>query len=107
MERKSLHTSILGITEVKDPCVLPLWSVDCRTIQDYMIWHVVQRLPGYLPETFVDAAMVLNQAELGVSTTSPRWIRCISKTESAFGFVTSALFVDKTFPPESKKKVML
>jgi predicted metalloendopeptidase len=69
------------------------------------VWHLIQRLPGYLPEAFVDAVMVLNKAELGVTTISQRWDRCISKAQSAFGFVTAALYVDKTFPPESKALV--
>ena len=70
-----------------------------------MVWHLLQRIPGYLPESFVNAAMALNKVELGVSTTFPRWQRCLSKAQSAFGFTSAALYVDKTFPPESKAKV--
>ena len=69
------------------------------------MWHMIQRLPGYMPQPFIDAAMELNKVELGVTTTSPRWQRCVAKAESAFGFVSAALYVDKTFPPESKSRV--
>ena len=58
-----------------------------------------------MPQPFIDAAMELNKVELGVTTTSPRWQRCVVKAESAFGFVSAALYVDKTFPPESKSRV--
>ncbi|XP_070174837.1 endothelin-converting enzyme homolog isoform X2 [Littorina saxatilis] len=77
-----------------------------QVLQDYLMWHVIQRLPGYMPQRFVDAAMGLNKVELGVSTTSPRWQRCVSKAEAAFGFASSALYVDKTFPPESKAQAL-
>ena len=71
------------------------------------MWHMIQRLPGYMPQPFIDAAMELNIVELGVLTTSPRWQRCVGKAESAFGFVSAALYVDKTFPPESKSQVKI
>lgn len=86
-------------------CLRRWLPCDFRVLQDYMMWHMIQHLPGYLPQSFVDAAMDLNKVELGVSTTSPRWQRCVTKAESAFGFVSASLYVDKTFPPENKVQV--
>lgn len=74
-------------------------------VQDYLIFHLVQAIPGYLPQSFADAAMAINKVEFGISDLPPRWKRCISKAESAFGFAVSALYVEEHFPPESKAQV--
>lgn len=77
-----------------------------QLIQDYFVWHMLQQVTGYLPQAFVDYAMVLNEAELGITAVGPRWQRCVSKAESAFGFASSALYVQETFPPESKVEAL-
>ena len=71
------------------------------------MWHMLQRLPGYLPSRFSDAAMSLNMVELGVRTKAPRWQRCIAKASSAFGFAASALYIENAFQPERKKQVFV
>lgn len=83
-----------------------LSSTDNRLLQDYMVWHMVQRIPGYLPQAFVDAAMLLNKAELGITEVSPRWQRCVGKAADAFGFSSAALYVDKMFPPDSRDQAL-
>ncbi|KAL8586238.1 hypothetical protein ACOMHN_021503 [Nucella lapillus] len=115
---KRLMTGILGknITDAQEVKVSTvdyfrklgplLASTDPQVLQDYMMWHMVQLLIGYLPQAFVDAVMVLEKVERGVTSLSPRWLRCMSKAEAAFGFVSSALYVDKTFPPESKTQAL-
>nr|KAG5706515.1 hypothetical protein BaRGS_028686 [Batillaria attramentaria] len=77
-----------------------------QVIQDYLVWHMLQLIPGYLPQAFVDFAMELDQVELGITAIAPRWQRCVSKAESAFGFASSALYVEETFPPESKNQAL-
>ncbi|XP_025077119.1 endothelin-converting enzyme 1-like [Pomacea canaliculata] len=79
-----------------------LSETDPQVVQDYLIFHLVQAIPGYLPQSFADAAMAINKVEFGISDLPPRWKRCISKAESAFGFAVSALYVEEHFPPESK-----
>ncbi|XP_067653743.1 endothelin-converting enzyme homolog isoform X2 [Haliotis asinina] len=77
-----------------------------EVLANYMMWQVISMLPGYLPDKFVDAALILTKAETGVSDVSPRWQRCVFKTSDALPFVTGALYVQEKFPPNSKQEVL-
>ncbi|XP_071098574.1 endothelin-converting enzyme homolog isoform X2 [Haliotis cracherodii] len=77
-----------------------------EVLANYLMWQLFNILPGYLPEKFVDAALILTKAETGVSDVGPRWQRCVFKTTAALPFVTGALFVQEKFPPDSKQEVL-
>lgn len=100
------HTVIIETVQYFQKLGPLLATMNQQVLQDYMVWHMVQYIPGYLPQAFVDAAMMLNKVELGTSELSPRWQRCIAKVESAFGFVSAALYVEKAFPPASKAQAL-
>ncbi|XP_041355707.1 endothelin-converting enzyme 2-like isoform X1 [Gigantopelta aegis] len=76
-----------------------------EVINNYLVWSVIQYTAGYLPDEFVDAALILTKAESGTSAVAPRWQRCVYKTNSALGFATSALFVEERFTPGTREKV--
>ncbi|XP_076443378.1 endothelin-converting enzyme 2-like isoform X2 [Babylonia areolata] len=115
---KRMMSAILG-REVGDSQVVKVPTVDYfrklgsvlatttpQVLQDALMWHMIQRITGFLPQAFVDAVMVLNKVERGTTGVAPRWERCVAKAQAAFGSACSALYVDKTFPPESKAQAM-
>ncbi|KAK3094385.1 hypothetical protein FSP39_001059 [Pinctada imbricata] len=80
-------------------------STDRSTLANYVVWNLVNNLVGYMSSKFIDAALILSKEETGVSEVDPRWRRCMSKVNSAFGFVTSTLYVEKQFSDSSRTEV--
>ncbi|XP_078330083.1 endothelin-converting enzyme 1-like isoform X2 [Crassostrea virginica] len=76
------------------------------TLASYLVWTAVNTQVGYFPNSFVEASFLLSQAESGVHAVDPRWQRCVSKVNAAFGYATSALYVQDYFAKESKSKVL-
>ncbi|XP_012944252.1 endothelin-converting enzyme 2 [Aplysia californica] len=80
-------------------------GTDKEVLANYMMWNFVISLLGYLPESFSRASLILARTESGLSELPPRWESCLSRTELALGFASSALYVQDHFSPDSKKKV--
>ena len=80
-------------------------TVVCSTLASYLVWTAVNTQVGYFTNSFVEASFLLSQAESGVHAVDPRWQRCVSKVNAAFGYATSALYVQDYFAKESKSKV--
>ncbi|XP_064595998.1 endothelin-converting enzyme 1-like isoform X2 [Liolophura sinensis] len=78
-----------------------------EVLVDYLVWSLMQAVPGYLPSDFSKAALELDRVESGVTELGPKWWRCVSKADSAFGFATGGLYVEdpSRFHPDTKKKI--
>ena len=76
-------------------------------IADYLVWNVIPPLMGYLPDKFMDAALILEKVESGITKLDKRWLRCIRKADGAFGFASGALYVQDYFAESSKAEVIM
>ena len=54
---------------------------------------------------FQQALAQLNMALYGVQGDLPRWERCTDYTDSALGFATGAIYVDRYFPESDRHQV--
>ncbi|HEX7964947.1 MAG TPA: M13 family metallopeptidase [Gammaproteobacteria bacterium] len=72
----------------------------------YLRWHTVDAFAAYLPKAFVDEDFKMNAALTGAQELLPRWQRVVSTEDTALGFAMGKLYVEKKFPPSSKKAVL-
>lgn len=72
----------------------------------YLRWHLIDEYASYLSQPFVDQNFKMAQAITGTEKLLPRWKRVVSTESAALGFAIGKLYVDKYFPPHSKREVM-
>lgn len=77
----------------------------CRVLANYIVWNAINAQVGYFPSKFIEASFLLSKVESGIASVDPRWQRCVSKVNSAFGYASSALYVLDHFAKESRSKV--
>jgi putative endopeptidase len=81
-----------------------------REIEDwktYLRWHLLHAKAPYLSRAFVDADFSFYQRYLrGVQAMPPRWRRCVRQVDRDLGEALGQVFVEKTFAPETKARVM-
>ncbi|KAJ8306664.1 hypothetical protein KUTeg_015705 [Tegillarca granosa] len=80
-------------------------NTEKSVMANYFVWHFINELVGYFPKRFIDAGMILSEAERGTTTIDPRWQRCMGKAQGNFGYVLSALYVQDYFSDSSRQKV--
>ena len=69
------------------------------------MWYMIRPYLSYLSRPYQDAIMVFSKVVSGVGTKLPLWQLCMSRVDSAFGFVTGALYVEEEDSEKTKKKV--
>lgn len=72
----------------------------------YLRWHLIEATAPYLSEPFVNENFRLHTAISGSQELLPRWQRVVSAEDQALGFAIGKLYVEKAFPPSSKKAVI-
>jgi len=81
-------------------------SAPLATWKDWLAFHTVNPLTGYLPKAFVDEGFGFYGKTLnGTPAQRPRWQRGVDATSGALGEVVGRVYVEKHFPPEAKAKV--
>ncbi len=76
-------------------------------LKSYLRWHLVDNAAPYLSSTFVTADFEFNGTTLGGRKEQhPRWKRALGRINAYIGEGMGQLFVERTFPPESKRKAM-
>ncbi|XP_071145795.1 endothelin-converting enzyme homolog isoform X1 [Mytilus edulis] len=75
-----------------------------RTVQNYLVVHVIKTMANYLSRPFRDARKILTEALSGVTGGDELWRYCISDTDSVLGFALGAMFVKEAFNGRSKDK---
>lgn len=73
--------------------------------QWYLRWHLIHSFSPYLSTPFVKENFRMTAALSGTKELLPRWKRVLNAEEGALGFAIGKLYVEKYFPPSSKKAV--
>ncbi|HEY2339312.1 MAG TPA: M13 family metallopeptidase [Steroidobacteraceae bacterium] len=80
-------------------------SVPLETWKDYLRFHLIDELSGYLPKTFMAEEFAFHQKVLsGTPEQQPRWKRAVEETNAALGEAVGKLYVAKYFPPAEKAR---
>jgi predicted metalloendopeptidase len=80
-------------------------SVPLDTWKDYLRFHLIDSMSGYLPRAFLTEQFAFHQHVLsGTPEQQPRWKRAVQETNDALGEAVGKLYVGKYFPPEEKAR---
>jgi putative endopeptidase len=82
-----------------------LSTVSLNDWKVYLRWHTVDSFAPYLPKAYVDEDFAMRSALTGAKELLPRWQRVVTTEDNALGFAMGKLYVEKKFPPSSKKAV--
>lgn len=72
----------------------------------YVTWHLLDGAAPWLSQPFVDANFKMQQALTGQTEIKPRWKRCVAAVDDELGEALGQRYVEKTFPPESKQRML-
>jgi putative endopeptidase len=76
-------------------------------LKTYLRWGLVNAKAEYLSKVFVDEDFAFYRAYLrGVKEQRPRWKTCVGLVDRDLGEALGKVFVDKTFPPETKASTL-
>ena len=79
-------------------------SLDALKI--YVEWHLLSGAAPWLSKPYVDANFKYRQALTGQTEIQPRWKRCVEATDNALGEALGQKYVDQTFGPEGKQRML-
>ncbi|XP_071826539.1 endothelin-converting enzyme 1-like isoform X2 [Apostichopus japonicus] len=74
-----------------------------KLIVDYFMWQMLQPFLTYVSAPFENLYREFQEIFSGTPDLPPRWQRCVSRTDSAFGFATGAMFVETILPQNIKE----
>jgi predicted metalloendopeptidase len=81
-------------------------KVPLETWKDWLTFHVVNQVTGFLPQAFVDEGFAFYGKTLnGTPQQRPRWQRGVDATSGALGEAVGKLYVAKHFSADAKAKV--
>lgn len=69
------------------------------------MWQMLQPFLTYVSAPFENLYREFQEIFSGTPDLPPRWQRCVSRTDSAFGFATGAMFVETILPQNIKEAV--
>ena len=82
-------------------------AVPAEHWRTYLRWHVVRSIADALPKAFQDESFAFNGKVLnGVPQQEARWMRVQAMTDRALGEALGQLYVQRTFSPEAKAKMV-
>jgi putative endopeptidase len=85
--------------------VLKNTSVD--DLKVYLRWHLLHSEAPLLAKPFLDANFqFFGKTLTGATELEPRWKRCVEATDEDLGFALGQKYVEQTFPPEAKTRVL-
>jgi putative endopeptidase len=84
--------------------VLEAESLDA--LKTYVSWHVLNAAAPWLSQPFVDANFKLQQKLTGQEQIQARWKRCVNLTDAELGEALGQRYVDVTFGPEGKQRML-
>jgi putative endopeptidase len=92
-------SAVTGLSALVTRVPLDVWK-------DWLAFHTVNEVAGFLPKAFVDERFAFYGKTLnGTPEQRPRWQRGVDTTSAALGEVVGKLYVARHFPPEAKEKV--
>lgn len=83
-----------------------LKEVSLADWKTYLRWHLIDTFASYLSAPFVNENFNMSATLSGAKELLPRWQRVLGAEGGALGFAIGELFVEKKFPPSSKKAVL-
>lgn len=102
---KEQGLNVSETTAVRDGAKL-IDTVSIETWKKYITFHFVRANASYLPKAFDDANFEFYSKTLsGVETQKDRWKRGVGLVDRQIGEAMGQLYVEKHFPPETKKKM--
>ncbi|HKW18995.1 MAG TPA: M13 family metallopeptidase [Terriglobales bacterium] len=72
----------------------------------YVSWHLMSGAAPWLSQPFVDANFKMQQALSGQKEIKARWKRCVASVDQELGEALGQRYVQETFPPESKQRML-
>jgi putative endopeptidase len=76
-------------------------------LKTYLRWHLVHSQAPLLAKAFVDENHhFYGQILTGSMELEPRWKRCVEFTDGDLGFALGQKYVEQTFPPAAKTRVL-
>jgi len=83
-----------------------LESESLDSLKTYVKWHVLNSSAPWLSQPFVEANFKMQQALTGQKEIQARWKRCVNLTDRELGEALGQRYVEVTFPPESKARML-
>jgi putative endopeptidase len=84
--------------------VLDSESLD--SLKTYVSWHLLNATAPWLSQPFVDANFKFQQNLTGQKEIPARWKRCVNLTDRELGEALGQRYVDVTFGPEGKQRML-
>jgi putative endopeptidase len=75
-------------------------------LKTYVSWHVLNTAAPWLSRPFVDANFKVQQKLTGQEEIQARWKRCVNLTDRELGEALGQRYVDVTFGPEGKQRML-
>jgi predicted metalloendopeptidase len=112
-------TALLDAAGLADAPVFLIWhpkaipglsalaaSEPLQSWKDWLAFHTVNGVAGFLPKAFVDEQFAFyGKALNGVPELRARWQRGVDSTNGALGEAVGKLYAERYFPPETKARV--
>jgi putative endopeptidase len=83
-----------------------LQSESLDALKTYVTWHALNAAAPWLSQPFVDANFKLQQDLTGQKEIQARWKRCVNLTDRELGEALGQKYVEVTFGPESKARML-
>ena len=92
-------SAISGIAAIVRDQPLTTWK-------EYLTFHALMHVAGFLPRAFVDANFDFRGKTLtGALKLRDRWKRAVTVTDASMGEAVGKLYVERYFPPSEKARV--
>jgi putative endopeptidase len=102
---KSVDSVIVGQPEFYKQLDKVISTENLQNLKDYMAFHFVRSMAGYLSKPFVDANFDFYSKMIrGAQAQKPRWKRALSAEEGAMGEALGQLFAKEYFNEKAKKR---
>jgi putative endopeptidase len=76
------------------------------SLKTYVTWHVLNAASQWLSQPFVEANFRFRQSLTGQKEIQARWKRCVDLTDNALGEALGQRYVDVTFGPDGKQRML-
>jgi endothelin-converting enzyme/putative endopeptidase len=84
-----------------------LTGTSVADLKTYLRWHLLHAEAPLLAQAFVDENFrFFGRTLTGTTELEPRWKRCVQSTDRDLGFALGQKYVEQTFPPEAKARVL-
>jgi putative endopeptidase len=81
-------------------------SESLDALKTYVQWHMLNAAAPWLSKTYVDTNFKFRHALTGQAEIQPRWKRCVEATDRELGEALGQRYVEETFGPEGKTRML-